>query len=688
MVSTCNNLLLLKAGSILKTIDIFSTRSYYKPYRLYLLYYCFAFFFSTFGLKAQEEFQVFRTTNGNSPVWEGYKDAPYYLYYHLSNEAFELLDKREKRIHNIHTPEEWREYQDKVKDKLKKVIGPFPARTPLNAKILRTIEKEGYKVEHIVFESIPGYRITSSMFIPSDSKRKKAPAILYCSGHSRTGYRTDGYQFPILNLVKKGFVVFAFDPVGQGERIQYYNRVTKGSEFDHPVDEHSYPGAQAFLTGSSVAKYFIWDGIRALDYLVTRKEVDPSRIGVTGRSGGGTQSAYIAALDDRIHAAAPECWVTNYRRIIQSIGPQDGEQNLYHFIYEGLDIPDFLIARAPKPAMMITTTNDFFSIQGAIETEKEVSRVYKAFGKSKHFQRVEDFGVHQNTKQNREAMYAFFQEHLDNPGNSGDENINFLTEEELKVTSSGQLATSLGSETLFSLNKNETEKLETKLNSSRADIKTHLSSTLISARKISRYKEPESIENPVLTGKYKKEGYIIEKGFLQGQGDYVIPFVYFIPEGDINNIMLYLHPNGKMADPASHKEIEWFTEQGFVVLAPDLLGTGETYPIDYVGDAYIDNVSLNIWFTSTLVNKSIAGIRGEDVSRLARLAERRFGEKTIYALAKEEMAPVLLHVAAFDDKVQNIALVRPYSSYISIAMNRYYNTKYIFNVVPDRKSVV
>lgn len=141
-----------------------------------------------------------------------------------------------------------------------------------------------------------------------------------------------------------------------------------------PTKEHSYPGAQAFITGSSQAMFMIWDGIRAVDYLLSRKEVDPSRIGITGRSGGGTQSAYIAAFDDRIKAAAPENYITNFRRLLQSIGPQDAEQNMVSFIERGLDHPDLLIVRAPKPAMMITTTNDFFSIQGARKPKKRLQR--------------------------------------------------------------------------------------------------------------------------------------------------------------------------------------------------------------------------------------------------------------------------------------------------------------------------
>src|SRR5690606_10243951 len=153
-------------------------------------------------------------------------------------------------------------------------------------------------------------------------------------------------------------------------------------------------------------------------YLLTRKEVDPQRIGITGRSGGGTQSAYIAAIDPRIHAVAPENYLTNFTRLLQMKRPQDAEQNPFNSIDKGIDQSDFLVVRAPKPALMITTTRDIFSIQGSRESAKEIARIYQAYDKPANFSMVTDDTVHASTRKNREAMYAFFQKHLNNPGDS------------------------------------------------------------------------------------------------------------------------------------------------------------------------------------------------------------------------------------------------------------------------------
>ncbi len=224
-----------------------------------------------------------------------------------------------------------------------------------------------------------------------------------------------------------------------------------------PTDEHSYPGAQVLISGSSYAKYMIWDGIRAVDFLLSRKEVDPDRIGITGRSGGGTQSAYIAAFDDRIKAAAPEGYITSFTRLLQSIGPQDAEQNLFNEIERGIDHADLLEVRAPKPTMIITTTRDFFSIQGARETAKEVSVVFNAYGKADNFSMVEDDAPHESTRKNREAMYAFFRKYLDNPGSSKDEEIDLLNDDELRVITSARDSAAYKAETVFSINRKESE---------------------------------------------------------------------------------------------------------------------------------------------------------------------------------------------------------------------------------------
>ncbi|MEO9004721.1 MAG: acetylxylan esterase, partial [Ginsengibacter sp.] len=543
------------------------------------------------SVKAQSDLTVIKN-------WIQFSDAPNSLYHDLADQAYSLLDKRAENIRSLRSLTDWQQRQQLIRKKLLEVVGPFPERTALNAKIVSTITRNGFRVENIVFQSQPGFYVTSSLFVPATLKSgDKAPVVIYCSGHTDQGYRHPIYQQSILNLVEKGFIVFGFDPIDQGERYEYFDPETKKSIIGERDEEHSYLGAQPFIAGSSLAKYMIWDGIRAIDYLCTRKEVDTSRIGIMGRSGGGTQSAYIAAIDGRVKAAAPENYITNFQRLIQSSGPQCAEQDPFNFIAQGLDIPDLLLVRAPKPTLVIATTRDkTFSIQGAMEAAKEASLIYKAYNKEAYFHFTTDDTVHASTRKDRESIYAFFRKFLENPGDSTELSVTLLSPQELKVSPTGQVSTSYGSETVYSLNKKETERLEAKLNTSRKNLHTYLPKVLPEAKKLSGYQQPEKILSPVFTGRFQKEGYVIEKYFVKGEGNYIIPYLLMKPDLPNHKALIYLHPSGKSAEAGPGGEMEWFVKKGFTVLAPDMLGVGEMGPGVFHGDSYIKGVSYNIWF--------------------------------------------------------------------------------------------
>ena len=167
-------------------------------------------------------------------------------------------------------------------------------------------------------------------------------------------------------------------------------------------------GVQCLLTGTNIARYFIWDGIRAFDYLLTRPDVDPKRIGVAGNSGGGTQSSYLAAFEPRLAAAAPSCYLTSWEKLWAGPGPQDAEQNFVNFLKDGLDFPDFLIAFAPKPIQMATATRDFFPIDGAKATFAEAHRIFEVLDAGPHMGFFEFDDTHGWSKPRREATYRWF----------------------------------------------------------------------------------------------------------------------------------------------------------------------------------------------------------------------------------------------------------------------------------------
>lgn len=625
--------------------------------------------------------EVSRAQNDLSVIedWLGFSDLQNSLYHQLAAEGYRQLRERKQKVGGLVSRADWRQRQKKIRARLRGVIGPFPERTPLRARVVDSLDRKTYRVEHIIYESVPDFHVTGSLFVPKEVETP-APAILYLSGHADEAYRSETYQHVILNLVKKGFVVMAIDPIGQGERLQYADPQTDLPFLEGTTDEHSYVGAQEFITGRSPAWLFAWDGIRAIDYLEKRPEVDPDRIGVTGRSGGGTQTAYISALDERVQAAAPENYITNFRRLLQSNGPQDAEQNLFHGLSRGLDHADLLTVRAPRPTLMITTTRDFFSIQGARETAREVERAYAAFGARDHFRMVEDDAPHASTESNREALYAFFQRHLDQPGSSVDRDVSPLPASALQVTETGQVVTSLEGKTAFSLVKARADRQLAALDSSRHNLQTHLPSAVRSAQSLSGYRDPEEVGQVLFTGRHQRSDYVIEKYAFTGESTYPVPFLLFRPkEPGPHPGLLYLHPEGKEAQASVGGTIERLVAQGYTVLAPDLVGRGGTGPGRLKGDSYINEVSYNRWFASVLTGRSIVGLRAGDLVQLAEYLQERDDVRngTVTAVARGQTAPTLLHAAAFGDQFGRVALLEPLLSYGSLATHERYDPQFV-----------
>ena len=638
------------------------------PFLLFGL--CLVCFFNSIDIYSQTNYSVL-------DFWKYYSDAENTLYKQQSKLSFHSLANRKESIGKLKTKQDWMARQELVKEKFLTSLRPFPDKTPLNPVVTQKIKKEGYSVEKLYFESLPGVKVTAAFFIPN-SKRKKLPTIIYCSGHSDLAFRSEGYQHVILNLVKKGFAVLAFDPYGQGERSQYFDPNEGKSPFG-PTREHSYPGAQLFINGESAAKYMIWDGIRVVDYLLSRKEVDKERIGITGRSGGGTQSAYIAAFDPRIKAAAPECYLTTMEYQLKSGGPQDAEQNFPYGIQLGLDHADLLEVRAPKPTLMITTTRDIFSIQGARDTYKEAKMAYRAFGKEEDLQKVEDNAGHKSTQKNRETMYAFFQKHLDNPGNAKDEEVVIFPVEELYVTETGQLSTSLGSQFLYGINTSLTQKNIKILQEKRQQLNQHLSGLVKKVATITGYSDNEINGKLIFSGQTEFETYFLNKYLIAQEGDKIIPLVIFEPKQPKGKLVLYLdNMEDKKSDEAYTMPIK-LAQNGLTVLVPDLPGYGELGPGYLKGDAYFNNTSYNQWFAGILNGRSTVAVHTKAIQTLVQLCreELDMDDKKIIGVSRGGFNSSLMHASVLGLDVAGILCIDPLLSFESIVANKDYDPAYI-----------
>ncbi|PAY19406.1 xylan esterase [Rhodopirellula sp. SM50] len=629
---------------------------------------------SVVGAQSREDLTVLDGGPAGTARWIDWSDPGLMLVHHLNDLTRDCLATREEEIGELKTPEAWEKRQAKVRQTLDQILGPWPARSPLNPRITGIIRNEGYRVEKIVFESMPNFHVTGALFIP-EGHSGRGPAILNVIGHSAQAFRRDIYQNVILNLVHKGFVVFTIDPLGQGERLQYFDPQNGKSTVGSSTQEHSHAGLQCFLTGRSIARYFTWDGIRAIDYLLTRSEVDPNRIGVTGLSGGGTQSSYVGAIDQRVLAAAPTGFITSISRLLGSIGPQDAEQVFYRGPLLGIDHADLLEVRAPKPTLQVTTTRDFFSIQGARETAAEVRQVFEILGHPEHFDQIEDDYEHGFTKKNNEATYAFFQESLDLPGSSQETTYPFLTEQELTVTQTGQISTSLQSETVFSINRQEAGPLLQKLEESRQNLSQHLPRAVNQAKQLSGFRSPNPNMAPIFRGQYQRDGYRVEKWGLPGEGDTIIPTLVFAPDQPADQVtawpaIIYAHDQGKTTDAAVGGTIEAIVRSGFVVAAPDLLGYGETAYELTKGHAPVQP-----FFNALMSGRSVAGINAGGAIGVLAFLQNRDDVKAdeIGAVGFGDVAPAMLHAAAFEPQIRWLVLVESLLDYQSIVMHPHYD---------------
>ncbi|MGB3586488.1 MAG: acetylxylan esterase, partial [Tunicatimonas sp.] len=640
---------------------------------------------SSYSFAQESNYSVFAPYYRSDAAWMKYANLSHSLYNHISQLAKEDLDSRSKVVKELTSAEDWTQYVERQKNQLRAPFNKFEKHS-LNAQSCGTIEREEYIVEKLVFESHPSFYVTASLFIPTQ-RAFPLPAVFYVTGHSQAAFRRDIYQINILNLVKKGFVVFTIDPIGQGERTQYYDSTTHESTLGKTTHEHSYAGGQCFLTGYSINDYFVWDGIRSLDYLSQRPEVDPTRIGMTGLSGGGQQTAVLAAIDDRVYAAAPECYITSYQRLFESIGSQDAEQKIYQVLHLGLDHPDFLAVRAPKPTLLIATTEDFFSIQGARETFSEVKQLYRLFDQPQHLTMVESPGSHGTTRPNREAMYQFFQQHLNLPGSSTDIEPEYLSTEELQITPTGQVTTSYQSKTVFDLNRQRSSDIVAQRTSKNAqDVIEQKSAVLDQAYSLSGLDTTRTFRGAVFTGSVEKESYRVEKYFLESDDfDYPLPFVIIkSTNSQPKATLLYVGAHGKQELLEHESHMIDYLQEGYAIVAPDLLGTGELKNAER-GDAFIQGYSYNLWVGANLVGRSIAGFQASDLDVLLKYLPTHVDlpTDTIVAVVKDEAISSYLHIAPFyNENIRKTILINPLMSYQSINDTQYYDPKYLWTSVP------
>lgn len=597
---------------------------------------------------------------------------------YLKGKAFALLDERQRAVARISSSADLKARQQYTREKLWSYLGGQPQRTPLNPRVSGALDRGDYRIEKILFESRPGFYVTANLYLPKQG-RAPYPAILYPLGHESGAKAHQAWQRDLASLARRGFVCLTWDPLGQGERIQIYDEDLHGTKTQGSTVEHTMIGSQCLLTGTHIAQYTIWDGMRALDYLLSRPEVDPNRVGCTGNSGGGTHTSYLSALDDRIQVAAPSCYITSWRRMLESIGPQDAEQVFPLFLKDGLDYPDYIYAFGGRPFLMLTALRDFFPIGGARATFAEARQTLNKLDMTGRIEMFEADDGHGYTKPRREAGYRWFTRWLESAENDEPEApVTLATSEELQCTPTGQVKTSFpGAADVFSINQKLAEQLRAARNPSPESVKAR-------ARELTHYEQPSAPVRTVSYGQIARPACRVEKLTYESEPGISIPALLFVPlKGSARKpAVIFADARGKAAAAAEAEEL---AGHGYIVLAPDLRGFGETQPPTDRRDYFIRNFGdYEDSMTALLIGKTMAGMRATDVAAGADLLAARadVDASHIAAIGRSGAALPALFAALFDDHIATLALDGMLVSYEQVIAERM-NQGVVEQIVPS-----
>lgn len=530
-------------------------------------------------------------------------------------------------------------------------LGPLPARTPLNARTTRIIQANGYRIECVIFDSQPGHRITANLYLPDATG--PVPAVVVSSGHSRTAKTADYNQRFALQMVRLGMAALCFDPIGQGERSQILND-QHGPEHEGTTTEHFLVGVGSILVGRNTATYRLHDAMRAVDYVCSRPEIDPARIGFTGCSGGGTMTSYVMALDDRIACAAPACYITTFRRLIETIGPQDSEQNIFGQVAFGLDHPDYLLLRAPRPTLISSTTQDFFDIDGSWQAFRQSKRVWGILGHPERVDLVEMAGSHGVQPQNLATIGHWFQRWLLNRDQPvAIESFAVRTEQELLCTEQGQVLLLPGEKSVFDLNATLAAELQQQRREKFATRSAaELQQTINEVLKL----RPANLRKPPVMedrGRVNRPHYHIDRLVLKTDQGHLIPGLTWHPPVPSDDAYLYLHDAGKTGAGQPDGAIEKLVNEGFAVVSVDLRNQGEL-----AGTGSKPSALLTDWKTFSLaylLGDSLLAYRVEDVLNAADFVayyqKPREKPRRVHLVAEGQTGLAALHASALQPEL-------------------------------------
>jgi len=598
----------------------------------------------------------------------------------LSDEA---RQRRKHVIDAISTRQDVLDRQQSVVAELWRMLGGPLDRNPLNPRVTGTIERPGYRIEKLTFESRPRLYVTANLYLPAGTGRR--PAILAPLGHSENGKAWPSYQKLFSNLARKGYVVLAYDPFGQGERIEYPGaRPGQSAIPDGGTGEHEYAGRRLILLGANFGLFRAWDGIRGIDYLLTRSEVDPERIGCCGQSGGATLTQFLAALDSRIRAAVVSEGNTENLAEADVEPPgsaDDAEQNIVPGLSRGIDRADLLYAFAPKPLLMLITLHDAghtYSpeyVAGSLDMVDEYKRAYGLLGAGDHVSLQATTARHGYGYEMRRATYGWFNRWFEMKDvDDGETSQAVESDATLFVTPTGFVTTSFGGETALSLTRQLSEAVHPPASLPADDVRKRVRAVL----GIEELRGQAPVGRVLAT--IRKAGYRAEQFELSSDAEIRTPGWLLTPDsvGPSTPTVLYVGEAAAWSSVAEDAFAERLCAKGRCRIAViDVRGRGDCaigYPERgrfYFPERIPDEAYLT-WFTLMLGRPLLGGQVQDTLAALDYLRSRTDVGRSVSLVGDGPHGVIALYAAALDERVDGVALRRTITDYRSLAVAERY----------------
>jgi cephalosporin-C deacetylase-like acetyl esterase len=596
----------------------------------------------------------------------------------------EAIWRRRQQLRALRTQEDWLAYCRGVRERFRAALGPLPERTPLNPRVTGVLERDGYVVEKLLIESQPGFCVTANLYRPP-VVTAPLPAVLGPIGHWADGKAEVRVQARGIGLARQGYVALVYDSIGQGERSQFWDHGGDSPRLRNCALEHTAASLPCFLIGQTVINHMVWDGVRLLDYLVERDDVDARRIGCTGASGGGTHTMFLAALDDRITAAVPVCSTSSYERMLAQGQIGNPCQDPVRSYVDNLDMADLLMAAVPRPLQIIVAQYDVFPLAGAREVYLDVADCYRACGVRERASFVEVPARHDYNQPMRESMYAWFNRWLkDGPAGGTVAEQPFQPEpvSTLWCTTTGQVATGAGDTvatvaTVPTINRRRAQALMPARPAldTRADTERHGATMRAAVPQVLNYAHTPAFGAAEVWPGPSVEGLATEHVVFQSEADLPIPGLLIRPPDGAAGAqpgVLFLDERGKATEAGASGLASALARAGAAVFAVDLRGWGETEwrHVRHQGSPYLSllggdaRLALAGYMLGTwaLTQRVLDAVRALDVlAQTAGVERRRMG-----VVGHGIAGLVALHAAAVDDRIAGVAMYDTLASYQSI----------------------